>query len=79
MADGIGVDQDVVKDEHLRLIGGEFLGDGQAEAKEELFLGTLGQAVEGVGRITCAPDAGNLEVFIQKDFAVADASEFREG
>ena len=42
LADGVGVDQDVVEDEHLRFIGGEFLGDGQAEAEEELFFGALG-------------------------------------
>jgi hypothetical protein len=79
LADGVGVHQDVVEDEHLGFIGREFLGDCQPEAEEELFLGALRQVVEGVDGITSATDAGDLEVFIQEDFAVADAGEFGEG
>lgn len=37
----IRVNQDVVEDEHLRFGGGEFLGDGDAEAEEELFFRSL--------------------------------------
>ena len=41
LADGVGIHQDVVEDEDLRLVGGEFLGDGKTEAEEELLLGAL--------------------------------------
>lgn len=42
LADGVGVYQDIIKDEDLGLVGREFLGHGEAEAEEELFFRTLG-------------------------------------
>jgi len=42
LADLVGVYQDVVEDEDLGFVGGEFLCDCQAEAEEELFFGSLG-------------------------------------
>jgi hypothetical protein len=41
LADGVGVHEDVVKDQHLRFVDGKFLCDGEAKAEEELFLGAL--------------------------------------
>ena len=42
LADGVGVHQDIIEDEDLGLVGREFLRHGEAEAEEELFLGSLG-------------------------------------
>ena len=52
LPDGIGVDQDIVEDENLPLVAGEFLGDGNAQAKQELLAGTLGKAVKAVHRVS---------------------------
>jgi len=79
LADGVGVHQDVIEDEDLGLFGGEFLGDGEAKAEEELFLGSLGELVEGVNGFAGAADAGDLEVLIQEDFAGGVAGEFGKG
>lgn len=78
LADGVGVHQDVVEDEDLGFVGGEFLRDGEAEAEEELFLGTLRELVEGVGLVAGAADAGDLQVLVQEDFARGVAGEFGE-
>lgn len=79
LADGVGVDQYVVKDEDLRFVGCEFLSNGEAEAEEELFFGTLGELVEGVSFVTGAADSGNLQVFVEEDLTGGVASEFSEG
>jgi len=79
LADLVGVYQDVIKDEDLGFVGREFLGDGETEAEEELFFGALRKLVEGVGCVASAANAGNLEMFIEEDFAVGHAGEFGEG
>lgn len=79
LADGVGVHQDVVEDQDLRLVGGEFLGDGEAEAEEELLLGALRELLESVGLLPTAADAGDLESLVEEDLAGGVAGEFGEG
>ena len=79
LADGVGVHQNVVEDEDLGFVDGQFLGDGEAEAEEELFFGSLRELVKGVGGFAGAADAVDLEVFVEEDFAGGVAGEFGEG
>jgi len=79
LANWVGIHQYVVEDKNLRFVGSEFLRNGEAEAEKELFFGTLGELVEGVGFVAGSADSGDLEMFVEEDLTGGVASEFSEG
>ena len=80
LAGSVGVDEHVVEDEDLRAAtaGDQFLGYRETQAEEQLFLGTLGEIVEGDEFVVLATEALNLEGFVQEDLAVAVAADLAE-
>ena len=75
LADGVRVDEDVVEYENLRLLGGEFLSNGNAEAEEKLLAGTLREVIKGMHGITGPADAGHLEVVVKEDAPIGTSGE----
>lgn len=75
---GVGVHENVIKDQDLRFGDREFLGDRNPEAKEQLLPGTLGKQFEGMGLLATPAHAGDAKRFIKEHPAVWRTGEFGE-